>query len=397
MPKDRDPSDAAADGTLEQELDAAAKDAPIARVKGAPSEHRIADLLAYNTQADPNCLLGERAQGVTSRWLCKGGSVVWTGVSGAGKSSMLMQAACSWAVGLDFFGIATPNGALRSLVVQAENDAGDLSEALKGVINHVPGLKENVARISENVKILSGAQGRGDKFREWITPDILEFKPQLLWIDPLLAYAVDVLDQAEISKFLRDVLDPLAKENELGLMVFHHTGKPPKDKASAHAGWTPSDYAYMGLGSSEITNWARAVMYIHRREERKYKLIGAKRGSRANLGGNNQDSIDIKWGKHGIYWELDEEDASKSNESEYDIAEAAIKTMISDGARWKKTQLEDAMARKHGRQFARNAWFAFEKRWLNDWHPTVAGEPKMCNNLQVVKEKNSFIITLTKP
>ncbi len=58
----------------------------------------------------------------------KGGSLLIVGQSGTGKSSLMMQAAVHWALGRDFFGIK-PARPLRAIILQAENDAGDVSEA----------------------------------------------------------------------------------------------------------------------------------------------------------------------------------------------------------------------------------------------------------------------------
>jgi hypothetical protein len=43
-------------------------------------------------------------------------------------------------------------------------------------------------------------------------------------------------------------------------LALHHTGKPKTLKETKN--WTDIDYAYSGLGSSELVNWARAVMVL---------------------------------------------------------------------------------------------------------------------------------------
>ena len=82
------------------------------------------DLSTFDTTNDPNNVLG-------NRWLCKGGSCLFVGQSGIGKSSLSLQLAMNWALGRTVFGIR-PERPLKSLIVQAENDRGDVSEMVQG-------------------------------------------------------------------------------------------------------------------------------------------------------------------------------------------------------------------------------------------------------------------------
>ena len=66
-----------------------------------------------------------------NRRLCKGGSCLFVGQSGIGKSSLCMQLAINWALGRTTFGIR-PERPLKSLIVQAENDVGDVAEMFQG-------------------------------------------------------------------------------------------------------------------------------------------------------------------------------------------------------------------------------------------------------------------------
>ena len=56
------------------------------------------DILGFKADEDGDCLLG-------NRWLCRGGSCVWVGGSGVGKSTLCLQAMMTWAIGLPFLGI----------------------------------------------------------------------------------------------------------------------------------------------------------------------------------------------------------------------------------------------------------------------------------------------------
>ena len=97
------------------------------KVKAGPARMDFDALMSFKRKEDPTCVLG------LNRWLCKGGSMLIVGQSGTGKSSLMMQAAVHWALGRDFFGIK-PARPLRAIILQAENDAGDVSEALQDVV-----------------------------------------------------------------------------------------------------------------------------------------------------------------------------------------------------------------------------------------------------------------------
>ena len=57
-------------------------------------------------------------------------SCLFVGQSGIGKSSLCMQLAINWALGRTTFGIR-PERPLKSLIVQAENDVGDVAEMFR--------------------------------------------------------------------------------------------------------------------------------------------------------------------------------------------------------------------------------------------------------------------------
>lgn len=74
----------------------------------------LSELAEFDAENDPDNILG-------NRWLCKGGSCLFVGQSGIGKSSLCMQMSMNWALGRTTFGIR-PERPLKSLIVQAEND-----------------------------------------------------------------------------------------------------------------------------------------------------------------------------------------------------------------------------------------------------------------------------------
>jgi hypothetical protein len=234
-------------------------------------------LLSFERKEDPSCILGSH------RWLCKGGSMLIVGQSGTGKSSLMMQAAVHWCLGRDFFGIK-PAKPLRAVVLQAENDAGDISEALQDVIAGAYLDSDEKATLREHLAIFRDTVSTGTAFTAALRQLVIDQQADIVFVDPLLSFAgIDVSDQEQASKFLRHDLAPILLETGAVLVAMHHTGKPKA--ASDKEGHTVADLAYAGLGSSEFTNWFRevAVLFRCQGEEPIYKFGLTKRRGRAGL------------------------------------------------------------------------------------------------------------------
>ena len=233
-------------------------------------------LLTADRKNDPNNILG-------NRWLCKGGSLLIVGQSGTGKSSLMMQAAVHWALGRDFFGIK-PVKPLRSIILQAENDALDCGESLQDVVAGAYLDSAEIAQLKEHLAIYRDTVSTGTAFTAALKALIIEHRADIVFVDPLLSFAgIDVSDQEQASKFLRHDLAPILLETGAVLVAMHHTGKP---KTSAEKeGHTVADLAYAGLGSSEFTNYFRevAVLFRCQGEEPIYKFGLTKRRGRAGL------------------------------------------------------------------------------------------------------------------
>ena len=234
-------------------------------------------LLSFERKDDPTTVLGNH------RWLCKGGSLLIVGQSGTGKSSLMMQAAVHWCLGRDFFGIK-PAKPLRAIVLQAENDAGDISEALQDVIAGAYIDSAERFQLRDALAIYRDTVSTGTTFTKALRDLVVSHQADIVFVDPLLSFAgIDVSDQEQASKFLRHDLAPILLETGAVLVAMHHTGKP---KASADKeGQTTADLAYAGLGSSEFTNWFRevAVLFRCQGEEPIYKFGLTKRRGRAGL------------------------------------------------------------------------------------------------------------------
>ena len=231
-------------------------------------------LLAFDPETDPNSILGQR-------WLCRGGSALLIAPSGVGKSSLSTQLAATWAIGLPAFGIK-PIGPLKSLIVQAENDIGDLSEMLQGVFYGFDPLSaEQDALFRSNLVFVRDTTHTGWAFTEALRRLIDRHRPDIVWLDPILSFiGADISKQEVCSQFFRTWLNPISDATGVVWICIHHTGKPPND-AKARKGWTDSDHSYSGIGSSDLVNWARAAIVLRAINDRQFELKFTKRGKRA--------------------------------------------------------------------------------------------------------------------
>lgn len=266
-------------------------------------------LLEFDTENDPNNVIGLR-NGKTTRYLCKGHGAWLIGPSGVGKSSLALQMGISFAVGRPFFAV-TPMRALRVLVVQAENDKGDIAEMARGI---EAGLKIDAFSdegapfdlLKSNLKVVSITGKTGQPFCQWLERQILAFAADLVMVDPLLSFAgIDVSRTDQASQFCRVWLDPVLRRTGAVMISTHHTGKPKQERGKAPE--SIYDQMYSGLGSSELVNWARAVLLLQPVGDQAFKLVFAKRGKRAWATHLDDRPTQVVWLRHAvngnIYWE----------------------------------------------------------------------------------------------
>src|SRR5262249_47191410 len=134
-----------------------------------------------------------------------------------------------------------------------------------------------IRQVQKNLIVRKVSSHTGAQFCQLLRRVIDRDQPDLVWLDPALAYlGDDISKQAVCSQFFRNGLNPIAEATGVVWMILHHTGKPPKDPKSK-SGWTAGDYSYEGIGSSDLTNWARAIMVLHRFDENLFELKFPKR------------------------------------------------------------------------------------------------------------------------
>lgn len=258
----------------------------------------VKDLLEFDPTNDPNCIIGRR-------WLCKGQSCIVMGPSGIGKSTLTTQLATWWAIGLSPFGLK-PVKPLKSLIVQAENDIGDMSEQLRGACMAHTALRtaEGARMIQQNLIFASDAVHTGLEFVTRLQVLIDRYKPDLVWVDPLLAFlGGDLGDQEVASTFLRNWLGPVLENTGVAMFLIHHIRKPNAQDGEKNS----TELQYMAAGSSELNNWARASMYLEAVGDTQFRLRFLKRGSRAEAvdhSGNISTSLWVRRSSVGQSWDV---------------------------------------------------------------------------------------------
>ena len=245
---------------------------------------------AFNPLDDKTVLVGK-----ARRWLCEGYAVSIVGFSGTGKSSLMMQIATAWALGQSVFGLAPVRG-LRTLILQAENDGGDIAESWQGSTCKMT--ESEKTRLKQNIAIVRDTKHIGSAFPEFLESLILRHQAEVVWIDPLLAYAgFDIADQSLTTEWLRTQVDPVLKRTKAAMIYMHHTTKPKS--ADDLDSMTPSQLAYLGAGSAEWVNYSRDAGFLYRTkgEPARYKFGFSKRASRCGL-----EDVDGQRSKSGFIY-----------------------------------------------------------------------------------------------
>jgi hypothetical protein len=217
---------------------------------------------------------------IKNRFLCRGGSLLLVGPTGVGKSSLSMQAAVRWASGQPFFGLV-PAGPLRVLIVQAENDEGDLAEMRDGVIAGLGLPPAEQAEALGRILVVTEDSKTREGFAALLDQILAQYPCDLVIADPAFAYiGGDASSQRDVSPFLRNMLNPVIHRHNVGFLLVHHVNKPPQGEQKGQ--WQAGDFAYLGSGSAEFANWARAVIAIRSiGSDSVFELMLAKRGRRA--------------------------------------------------------------------------------------------------------------------
>jgi hypothetical protein len=214
-----------------------------------------------------------------NRFLCRRGGMVFVGPSGIGKSSASVQMDILWSIGRAAFGINVPRP-LRILQIQAENDEGDIHEMVRGAVGPLGLTDVELETCRQNLHTVTEKARTAERFiKEVLIPALHHYRPDIVRIDPLLAYlGADPTDTAKLSEFCRNLLNPVLDTYACGCALNHHT---PKTTNRDTSNWRASDWMYSGAGGAELTNWARAILVVEPTSNpAAFRFIAAKRGRR---------------------------------------------------------------------------------------------------------------------
>ena len=254
----------------------------------------VKDLMDFDPKKDPDNLIG-------NRWITRGSSMIISGGTGIGKSSLMMQIIVRWCLGLDFFGIK-PVKPLKIGVIQAENDKGDLAEAFRGVTHTMRLTGDQMRHLNTNLEFRTETIRTGELFLAYARRFIHKSKLDLIVADPLFSYfGGDLSDQSEVSVFLRNKLQPILHETKVAWIWMHHISKPQRKEGGEPL--TTMELAHSGFGSSELANWAREIAVLHevgQFKPRRFQLAFCKRGSRLGL---ESPILNVQHSATGIQWE----------------------------------------------------------------------------------------------
>ena len=310
-----------------------------------PVARPLSALVRHAEGADPNELL-------MHRYLCRGGGLLLCGPTGIGKSALEVQCSLLWALSRECLGLV-PARALRSLIVQAENDDGDLAEIRDGVIRGLALSEPDAEAACGSVLIVTEDTRTGATLcSEVLRPLLAEHRPDLLWLDPALAYlGGEAGSQRDVGGFLRNGLNPLLHEFGCGGIPIHHTAKPKVGKEKPN--WQAGDFAYLGLGSVEWPNWARAVLALRSIGSHDvYELHAGKRGQRLRWHERDGSASYVRYLAHATepgvicWYDVDPEDVNQGGRpKEFD--EADLLALLPD-AGMTSSEWRDEAARECG-------------------------------------------------
>lgn len=270
---------------------------------GDEPEIRPIDLKEYDVKNDLNNVLGDR-------WLCRGYIFGFTGPTGIGKSTAMMQTMINWGLGRDFFGIQCKKP-LKSYVLQYENDLGDLAEQFQGIVKGLKIGDHQVEQLNDQIIMRNSMKHVGMDILPLLRSIHRRHAPDILWLDPLMSYiGGDMSDAAYMSEWLQRMLVPFAKETGTIIGLVQHTGKPKDIKQVMKM--TSTDMAYQAFGSSIIANACREMVNVTRLkmpdgEPWTFRIDLCKRAKRSGLKNIKGQSVGhnyMRHASHGICWEL---------------------------------------------------------------------------------------------
>lgn len=250
-----------------------------------------------------------------NRFLCEGGGMLLGGYTGIGKSSFIAQLAVMSALNRPTLGFV-PARPLRWLIVQAENDDGDIAEQREGVLDALGMPIDKFRHESAGVYVCSGEGLVGMQLVSEIRAQMDHLRPNMLVLDPALAFqGGDSSKASDVGRFLRQELQPAIQRGKAGCIINVHMNKP-SNEGGRRKELDYYELLYAATGSIEWANWARAIAVVmpDGKEEvgkpRSFRLVVPKRGARLGWVDHGGDIVTTKLLQHseeGIAWRIRDE------------------------------------------------------------------------------------------
>ena len=233
------------------------------------------------TPGSADTMTDERKTLLGSRFLCVDGGLLFRRAIGVGKSSASVQQDILWLTGREAFGIR-PARPLRHSHDKPKTmrETGDTA---RGVCAGLHLDTEASAAVGDDVLYVSERSHTGSSFLASVVAPLLEkYRPDILRIDPLLAYLGGDVTDANYSGLSPCRFESASGALQLRVIVNHHTPKVVNRDTSA---WCLSDYVRRrGQGPISQTGAAPAapqslhtpaMSLIHcGRTRRAYRLAG---------------------------------------------------------------------------------------------------------------------------
>lgn len=233
----------------------------------------------YPAGDDPNILLG------SDDYLGRGGGMLLVSHAGAGKSSFIMDACQTWAIGEPWMGIRC-NGPLKCLIIQSEDSDRYIGKIHASFAFIKRLTSEQRGQLAQNCVVASVRGVSGPSFFAELRRLVAEHSPDIVVINPAYLYAEGDIGRSEFAQPFLVGLDAVNAESKFGYIVVHHTGKPAaKDGKGKRAELEDWETVYMGFGSSYFANWPRCSALIEPRQGQpgKYWLKLGKAGVNAGV------------------------------------------------------------------------------------------------------------------
>lgn len=274
---------------------------------------------------DPSVLIGPR------RWCTRGSGNFLVAYTGIGKSTLTITQSMAFALGKPCLGFA-PNGPLKSVIIQSEDDPGDIASMMQGFYDVLQPSPEEIELLEKNILVITENSCTGIRFlNNVVRPALQQYRPDLLWVNPISAYfGGDLKDPALTAEFFRNTLNPMLTEFGAAFWGIHHATKPNKDRAE----WQGADLAYLGAGNADLANWSRETVVLREVGDGVFEMVCTKRWRKlgwTDADGNPARSKQIAYGLGGKqYWRLaDDADLARVGAQHY--TEDRLVALVPDG------------------------------------------------------------------